>query len=329
MSLTFAFAGLRHGHIFSLYEKVKASPDMEIVAVCEEDPENSLLKTRSDITLTHTDFDTMLKDVPCDVVAIGDYYAKRGSLAIRALKAGKHVIADKPLCISLDELAQIKALAEEKNLKVGCMYELRSIANLNLVRKMIRDGLLGKLVQIQFSAQHPLQRGTRPCWYFEEGKHGGTINDIASHAIDILPVLTGCSITKIHAARSWKALAGEGDFMKDASQIMLELSNGCGVMGDVSYSGVDVMGFALPTYWRFNVWGSKGMVECTLSGDVRFYGETASEVQNLSSAGEESMDYLASFVADIAGEDVELDTAAVLESTRMTLEIQKAADEAE
>lgn len=41
------------------------------------------------------------------------------------------------------------------------------------------------------------------------------------------------------------------------------------------------------------------------------------------------MDYLASFVADIAGEDVELDTAAVLESTRMTLEIQKAADEAE
>jgi hypothetical protein len=62
---------------------------------------------------------------------------------------------------------------------------------------------------------------------------------------------------------------------------------------------------------------------------VRFYGETASEVQNLSSAGEESIDYRASFVADIAGEDVELDTAAVLESTRMTLEIQKAADEAE
>lgn len=28
----------------------------------------------------------------CDIVAVGDYYAKRGSLAIRALKAGKHVI---------------------------------------------------------------------------------------------------------------------------------------------------------------------------------------------------------------------------------------------
>ncbi|MBO5724812.1 MAG: Gfo/Idh/MocA family oxidoreductase [Lentisphaeria bacterium] len=328
MGLKFAFAGVRHVHIFSLYNLVQQAPDLQITAVCEEDPENSLLSTRPDVKLTHTDFDTMLREADCDVVGIGDYFAKRGSMVIRALQAGKHVIADKPLCTSLEELEQIKALSAEKGLKVGCMYELRSLPSLGLLRNMVRDGELGELVQIQFSAQHPLQRETRPEWYFEEGKHGGTINDIASHGIDILPVVTGCSIKKILCARSWKALGGENDAIKDAGQFMLELSNGCGVMGDVSYCNVDGMGFKLPTYWRFNVWGSKGMAELDCSSNVRFYGKDAAEVQIRTADGKGLLNYLDHFLKDIAGEETELSTEVVLESARTVLEIQKMADQA-
>ena len=36
-------------------------------------------------------------------------------------------------------------------------------------------------------------------WYFEEGKHGGTINDIAIHGIDLVRYLTGKNVTKIGA----------------------------------------------------------------------------------------------------------------------------------
>ena len=38
----------------------------------------------------------------------------------------------------------------------------------------------------EFTAQHPLLYGTRAKWYFEEGKHGGSINDIGVHAVTLV-----------------------------------------------------------------------------------------------------------------------------------------------
>ena len=61
----------------------------------------------------------MLKEVACDVIACGDYFAKRGARLLAALKAGRHVIGDKPLCSELKELDAIARLAGKKKLKVG------------------------------------------------------------------------------------------------------------------------------------------------------------------------------------------------------------------
>src|ERR1043166_6361363 len=96
-----AFAGFRHGHIFSLYNLAKDRPDIEIVAACEGDE-----RTRTDLAatgkaaITHSSYKEMLDAVSCDAVAVGDYYGKRGAILIEALKRGKHVISDKPICTS-------------------------------------------------------------------------------------------------------------------------------------------------------------------------------------------------------------------------------------
>ncbi len=329
MKLKIAFAGLRHGHIFSLYDKVLQNPALELVGVCEEDEAASLLATRPDIKLTDCDFDEMLRRSGCDIVAVGDYYAKRGSLAIRALKAGKHVIADKPLCTSLEELDEIETLVKQTGLKVGCMYELRGVPNFAAARELILSGALGKITQIQFGGQHPLMRGSRPAWYFEPGKHGGTINDIASHAIDIIPWLTGLEIQKTVAARTWQAFDSQCDCFNDAAQFMLTLNNGCGVLGDVSYSAPDSIGFAMPTYWRFDIWGTEGMIEFNCSEKhVKAYLKSRKDVSLIAPPSQAPVDYLESFLRDIAGKPTDLTTSVVLKSTRQTLEIQKVADQA-
>ncbi len=332
MKLKIAFAGFRHGHIFSLYNMVMKRADFKIVGICEEDVEKSLLFMRQEIKVTDTNFDEMLSRIDCDIVAIGDYYAKRGSLAIRALQAGKHIIVDKPLCTSLDEYKIIAELAEKKNLKVGCMFELRSAAEIIEARDMILSGELGKIVQIQFSAQHPISLKTRPQWYFEAGKHGGTINDIASHAIDIIPWMTGLEYKKIVAARNWHALGMGSEYFRDAAQFMLEMDNGCGVMGDVSYAATDAQKDQLPTYWRFTIWGTKGMLEFRVGDDRLYCYKNDKESVNMigftrnAQATTAGIDYLDSFVCDINNVKVDLDTQTVLESTKRTLELQRFAD---
>ena len=327
MKLKIAFVGFRHGHIFSLYNMVVNREDFEIVGICEEDAEKSLLFMRPEIKVTDTNFDEMLARIDCDVVAIGDYYAKRGSLAIKALQAGKHIIVDKPLCTTLEEYQAIAELAEKKNLKVGCMFELRSAPEIVTARNLILNNELGKIVQLQFSAQHSVLLNSRPQWYFEAGKHGGTINDIGSHAIDIIPWMTGLEYKKIVAARNWHALGVGSKYFRDAAQFMLELDNGCGVMGDVSYSATDSQKAQLPTYWRFTIWGTKGMLEFRVGDNkLSFYKNDKESVIQITDLTTTDMDYLNSFVCDINNEKISLDTKTVLESTKKTLELQAFAD---
>ena len=96
-----AFIGFRHGHIVGLYNRLKDDPQCEIVAACEEDPKAAAeAKENWGVDITHSSFSDLLADTDFDILAIGDYFGIRGSRAIAGLKAGKHVIADKPLCTS-------------------------------------------------------------------------------------------------------------------------------------------------------------------------------------------------------------------------------------
>ena len=87
MTVRFAFVGFQHGHIESLFKAAEARPDVAITGVCEEDDERrEALSER--YTFTHSDFDAMLAEAECDVVAVGDYFGKRGALIIKAMSRG-------------------------------------------------------------------------------------------------------------------------------------------------------------------------------------------------------------------------------------------------
>ncbi|MBI2503921.1 MAG: Gfo/Idh/MocA family oxidoreductase [Candidatus Latescibacteria bacterium] len=322
-----AFAGFRHGHILSLYELARQHPDIEVVAAAEDDvPARQTLADR--VQFTHQACERMLEEVECDAVAIGDYYARRGGLAIAALGGGRHVISDKPLCTSLAEVDQIERLARTRGLKVGCMLTMRDAATTLGLRALVREGRLGQLHAIAFGGQHPLMLGSRPSWYFEPGKHGGTLNDIGVHAFDALPWITELEFTAINAARSWNAFAPQFPHFHDGGQVMLTMDGGCGVIGDVSYFSPDRAGYSLPLYWRLTLWGREGVAETSV---------TAKKV-SLALAGDKRMrtlplppgregGYLRDFLTDVEGRPGELDTGAVLKAARLALQIQRAADE--
>lgn len=323
-----AFAGFRHGHINALYKLAEENPNVEIVAAYEENADaRAAAEAELGVRFTHDSYEDMLKEEDIDVIAIGDYYSIRGSLAIKALKAGKHVYSDKPLCTSLDELDEIEKLAKEKDLKVGCMLDMRYNKNVQPVRNFIKEGKLGEVHAIFFSGQHPLMYGTRPGWYFEEGKHGGTINDIAIHGIDFVEYVTGLSMKDVIAARCWNAFATEVPSFKDCAQFMVELDNGAGLMADVSYAAPNSSGYTLPFYWRFTIWGTKGVMEFKVGSDdilVALDGKPGTETIEVPDV--DTGDCLSVFLDELEGKDTDIDTESVIKATRDTLTIQEFAD---
>ncbi len=256
--LKVAIAGFRHSHILELVNRTRAHEELELVGCAEADAAVREQMINNNIDIAWTDPMEMIEKLPCDIVGIGDVYAKRGAIAIAALKAGKHVIADKPLCTEMAELEEIRRLAAEKNLCVGLMLPLWSSANATAAQKIVKSGRIGEIQSVMFTGQHPLNYGTRAGWYFEENMHGGTINDIAPHGVDLVEFVSGHSFAKNTAARCWNDHFPEVPFFKNGAQFMAELDNGAGVMADVSYFACH---FGLPSYWRFNFWGTEGWIE--------------------------------------------------------------------
>ena len=325
MKLKAAFIGFRHGHIDGLYTRLLHHDKVEIVAACEEFAPAAEEAKNKGITITHTSFAEMLEKVDFDILAIGDYYGIRGARAIAGLEHGKHIITDKPLCTSAKELRTIASLARSKGLCVGEMLDMRSHKNVAAARYAIRDGVIGKIHQIQFSGQHPLSWGTRPGWYFEEGKHGGTINDIAIHGTDLVEYLTGCEIASPIAARTWNAYADQAPDFKDSAQGMFTMENGCGVIFDVSYAAPS--GCATPYYWHFSIWGTKGVLDFHYSSNgVTLYAVGSKEGKQIPAA-EPEIDYLTTFLDEISGNPhPEFNTEHILSITGKTLALQALAD---
>jgi predicted dehydrogenase len=328
-----AFIGFRHGHIGAVFQAANNSPSLEITGVCEEDAV-AREELKGEYTFTHTNYDTMLDEVDADIIAVGDYYTIRGERMIKALERGKHVIGDKPLCTSTADLDHIEALATAKNLSVFAQLDMRDSGVSKLCRKLIADGAVGELVTVSFGGQHSLNfGGGRAGWYFEEGKHGGTISDIGIHGIDLAQWITGSRVRTVTGARAWST--GRAPHIKDAAQLMIELENGVGVMGDVSYLDIDGRQGSTSLYWRVVYHGTHGILVTQSSpATVEVYSNASAEKQTL--AAEASVDslegltgqsYLDAMLREIEGEPNQgLTTAEVLQTMRATLSAQEAAD---
>ena len=323
-----AFLGFRHGHVRDAFQRAGERPDVEIVACSEEDPGvRTALEREGAVRVTHHDHREVLEGVDCDAVVVGDVFARRGRIVADALAAGRHVLSDKPACTTLAELERIEGLARGKRLAVGMMFELRDHGVFIGLRRLVREGAIGEVRAASFGGQHPLFVGTRPSWYHEPGCHGGTLNDVAIHGIDALPWLTGLRITRIVAARQWQHGVPPDSHFRNAAQLMLAMENGCGVISDVSYLSPDSMGYTLPLYWRFTLWGSEGVLETALNaGGITLYQEGESRGRTLPADASNPGGYLDAFLREIRGEAALLTTADVFAASRTALKAQEAAD---
>lgn len=324
-----AFAGFRHPHALAMYRLLADRPDVEITGICEEDPAAREALANAHIPVTHDSYARMLEETDCEAVLCGDCYARRGELLLQALERGKHVLSDKPLCTSLGTLDALRDAAHSRNLCIGCMLDLRDLGPYITLRRMIQSGRVGEVHTVTFWAQHPLMREKRPAWFFDRATHGGTLNDVGIHGVDMVSWLTGRTITEITAARAWNARLPESPSFQDGASLMLRLDNGGAVLGELSYLSSDRHAYQMAPYWRFTLSGSEGVIETACNDAwVTLWRHDTEEVIRESAAPPRPGGYFEDFLAETRGapRDGGLCTASVLRDTRIALLAQQAAE---
>lgn len=320
-----AFCGLKHPHVFDLIRLARENGDVRIIGAFEPEPLYAEKAAGDFGNRFYDSYEQLLSDDTVDVVAIGDAYGKRGREAITALKAGKHVLSDKPLCTRPEELSEIRRLSEENRLAVGCMLDLRYDPALRLAAKLISEGVIGEIHAINFSGQHPLNYGTRAEWYFDKESHGGTFNDLIIHGIDAVSYITGLKKLEVLRARGYNAFAVKEPEFRDCAQMMGKYENGAGVIADVSYSAPAGSAFSLPSYWRFSFWGKNGMIECALRSGSVMLAEANKPIRTVA-AEPVNENCLSDLIKMIRGESTSFSRESIFDSTRTAQMIQKKAD---
>ena len=155
--------------------------------------------------------------------------------------------------------------------------------------------------------------------------HGGTINDLAIHGIDLVRLLTGMEFTRIDAARVWNAYAVRHPDFKDCAVFMARLENGAGVLADISYSAPKQV-FSMPTYWEFRIWCDRGLLTFSYTDTAVTVFADGDPTPHRYEGLPPICDYLGDFAREIEENTSSL-TENTLRSTETALTLQQAADQ--
>jgi 1,5-anhydro-D-fructose reductase (1,5-anhydro-D-mannitol-forming) len=153
---------------------------------------------------------TLMNDPEIDVVYISTTNDLHRDQALAAISAGKHVLCEKPLALSLDDAQQMIKAAQAANVVLGTNHHLRNAVTHRTLRKLIKEGVIGKpLAARVFHAVYlpPRLQGwrlSRP----EAG--GGVILDITVHDADTLRFVLDSEVEDVVARSATLGLANSG-----------------------------------------------------------------------------------------------------------------------
>lgn len=169
----------------------KSLQDVEIHAVYDVNTKRAEdFAQKFAVEHVYTDFDEMLNDQSLDAVSVCVWNYDHASVAIKALKAGKHVLCEKPLAINLKEAEEIYKVAKEcgKILMVG--FVRRFFKNTMVLKEFVDKGDFG---DIYFAKGSYVRRFGNPGGWFadKERSGGGPLIDLGVHIIDTARYLMG------------------------------------------------------------------------------------------------------------------------------------------
>ncbi len=234
----------------------------EVVALCDANPQRlAEAAQRFGISRTYASADEMAAQPDIQAVSINTGDAFHAEPFIAVVRAGKHVLVEKPLANDLSEVERMVAAAREGDpgCKLAVGYILRFNPVFEAVRAMCRGGQLGQVYYLEGDYIHNLlyQAGqtdtaTGANWYLEQEKPmvGG-----GSHPLDLLRWFSGQEVVEV---ASWSNHVAFPAMRHDDCQVALFRFDGGAV---AKVAALYAPRLAMPPYYNLRVYGTMGTVE--------------------------------------------------------------------
>lgn len=175
------------------FEAIAATPGLALSAVCDIIPERADAAAREQGVRAYHSYEEMLRDAQCDIVSVTTPSGLHPEHAMQAARAGKHVVCEKPMGISLDAADEMLRVCEASGVRLFVVMQNRLNPPIQLLRRAIDKGRFGRIYTVNSTV-----RWTRPQEYYDQASwrgtwalDGGAIMNQASHYVDLLQWLGG------------------------------------------------------------------------------------------------------------------------------------------
>lgn len=273
--IRFAAVGLDHAHAFGQIAGLLAQ-GCQLVALSSDDESAAVARTareRWPEAAWSDDPDALLLDPSIDLIVTAAVPDRRAAIALTALRNGKDVVADKPGCISLDELHDLeKAVSESGRFWSVTFSERFEVRCAVKAGELIRAGRIGQVVQTlglgphrEGDRAHLAGGAGRPDWFYDRERTGGILADIASHQIDQFLFFTGSDTAEIVSSTVANYTHPDSPRMQDYGELTLRSETAHGFVRVDWYTPQ-----GLPTWGdgRLVILGTEGYIELRKYVDI-------------------------------------------------------------
>ena len=208
-----------------IVDAIRSQSDNEIVAVMSADSARGKAFAEANrIAASYASVEALLADPKVDAVYISTTNELHKAQTLAAAAAGKHVLCEKPLALTLEDALEMVAACDKAGVVVGTNHHLRNAASHRKIRDLVQSGAVGKPLYARvFHAVYlpPHLQG----WRLNKPSAGaGVMLDITVHDADTLRFILGSEPVEAVALSQQAGMAEGG--LEDGVMAAVRFDNG-------------------------------------------------------------------------------------------------------
>lgn len=201
--------GMGRGH----YKSYKKLDGAKVVAVVEMNPDAAREKLGEDDVKIYTSMDELFAKEEVDIVDICTPTYMHANMCVKALEAGYHVLCEKPLALTNEDVAKIKAAAKASGKTFMVAHVVRFMTPYIYLRNLIKNETYGKLKKLSMRRVSKLPDWGYENWFADVKRSGGAALDMGVHDIDFVQSVLGMPDTTCSAYYKMHGENGSNDFL--------------------------------------------------------------------------------------------------------------------
>lgn len=193
-----AAAALDHGHIYGMVNGLlEAGATLKWVYDPDSKKVEEFVEKFPQVAIAES-LDQILDDHEVKLVAAAAIPSQRSALGNRVMESGKDYFTDKTPFTTMAQLEETKRVVKKTGKKYMVYFSERlHVEGAVFAGQLIKDGVIGRVIQVTGFGPHRLNAESRPDWFFDKEQYGGILCDIGSHQIEQFLYYAGCKDAEV------------------------------------------------------------------------------------------------------------------------------------